>query len=392
MNPAERSLSANLDLLRAIAVVLVLAQHLARRMYVENFAGMPTSSWGVFGVLLFFVHTCLVLMYSMERSHLTGWQLLTNFATRRIFRIYPLSVLAVLTALALHLDSDINGIRGLSHGQFPGIVCTASNLLLVQNLTNVKSIVNVLWSLPFELQMYAFLPFLFLWIRRGSPSGATRTRSMVWPLLALWIASVGMAAAQPHIPHFGRLSILLFLPSFLPGVLAYALRHRPRMASALWPVFILLLVVVYAIRPILSTGWFLCLILGLMIPSFREIQSPWLRWISNRIATYSYGIYLSHQFAIWAAFGVLATHSLAVKIPVLVVMLVALPVLLYHAIEKPMIGVGVRLAGRFAAPEPSGQLATPAQIPLITSAPKTAAAPIAEPRLDEEAAPQRQAG
>jgi len=172
MNPAERSLSANLDLLRAIAVVLVLAQHLAHRMYVENFAGMPTSSWGVFGVLLFFVHTCLVLMYSMERSRLTGWHLLTNFATRRIFRIYPLSILAVLTALALHLDSDINGIRGLSHGQFPGIVSTASNLLLVQNLTQVKSIVNVLWSLPFELQMYAFLPFLFLWIRRSSTSGA----------------------------------------------------------------------------------------------------------------------------------------------------------------------------------------------------------------------------
>lgn len=405
MNPAERSLSANLDLLRAIAVVLVLAQHLARRMYVETFAGMPTSSWGVFGVLLFFVHTCLVLMYSMERSRLPGWQLLTNFATRRIFRIYPLSVLAVLTALALHLDSDINGIRGLSHGQFPGIVSAASNLLLVQNLTYAKSIVNVLWSLPFELQMYAFLPFLFLCIRRSSTSGAgaphiapsamcgpTRRKNLAWPLLALWIASVGMAAAQPHIPHFGRLTILLFLPNFLPGVLAYALPHRPRMASALWPVFVLLLVVVYAIRPILSTGWFLCLVLGLMIPSFREIQLPWLRWISNRIATYSYGIYLSHQFAIWTTFGVLASRSLAVKIPVLVVMLVALPVLLYHAIEKPMIGVGVRMAGRFAAPEPSGQLATPAQIPLIPSAPKTAAAPIAEPCLDEEAAPQRQAG
>jgi len=90
-----------------------------------------------------------------------------------------------------------------------------------------------------------------------------------------------------------------------------------------------------------------------MIPRFREIQLPWLRWISNRIATYSYGIYLSHQFAIWTAFGVLATHSLVVKIPVLVVMLVALPVLLYHAIEKPMIGVGVRLAGRISEQAPS---------------------------------------
>ena len=376
MNSAERSLSANLDLLRAIAVVLVLAQHLARRMYIETFAGMPTSSWGVFGVLLFFVHTCLVLMYSMERSHLTGWPLVSSFTTRRIFRIYPLSILAVLTALALHLDSDINGIRGLSHGQFPGILTAASNLLLVQNLTQVKSIVNVLWSLPFELQMYAFLPFLFLWIWRRS----IRNQGMVWPLLALWIASVAMAAAQPHIPHFGRLSILVFLPNFLPGVLAYALPHRPRIPSPLWPVFIFVLVVAYAIRPILSTGWFLCLILGLMIPSFREIRSPWLRWISNRIATYSYGIYLSHQFAIWTAFGVLASRSLAVKIPVFIVMLVAIPVLLYYAIEKPMIGVGVRLAGRFAPSAP------------VTSSAAKAVAPLGELGLTEDAEPQRQAG
>jgi len=98
-----------------------------------------------------------------------------------------------------------------------------------------------------------------------------------------------------------------------------------------------------------------------MIPRFREIQLSWLRWISNRIATYSYGIYLSHQFAIWTAFGVLASHSLAVKIPVLVAMLVALPVLLYHAIEKPMIGVGGRLAARFSEQAPTRGTVLPVQ-------------------------------
>jgi peptidoglycan/LPS O-acetylase OafA/YrhL len=112
--------SANLDLLRAVAVLLVLAQHLCRRAYVDQVGWIQTSSLGSFGVLLFFVHTCLVLMYSMERSNLAGWALLKNFATRRIFRIYPLSIFAVLFAISFHLDSDINGIR-LSHGPFPGV-------------------------------------------------------------------------------------------------------------------------------------------------------------------------------------------------------------------------------------------------------------------------------
>jgi peptidoglycan/LPS O-acetylase OafA/YrhL len=341
---AEKGFSANLDLLRAIAVLLVLAQHLCKRMSIDRFAGMPTSSWGLFGVLLFFVHTCLVLMYSMERRPLTGWSLLKNFATRRLFRIYPLSILAVVTALALHLESDINGIHGLSRGTFPGITSVASNLLLIQNLTYAKSIVNVLWSLPFELQMYALLPLFFLWIHK---KGTCSTR-LFWLLLAIWIVSVAAAIAQPRIHGLGRLSILAFIPNFLPGVIAYTLPHRPRFASFLWPLLILSLVAAFAARPSFSTGWVLCLLLGLMIPFFGEIQFHWLRWISNRIATYSYGIYLSHQFCLWIAFGPLASHTPALRICVLVGMLVALPVLLYHGIEKPMIKIGVRLADRAA--------------------------------------------
>jgi peptidoglycan/LPS O-acetylase OafA/YrhL len=358
---ANKGLSANLDLLRAIAVLLVLAQHLCKRNDVDRVLWMPTTSWGLFGVLLFFVHTCLVLMYSMERGGLTGWRLLKNFAVRRIFRIYPLSVIAVLAALALHLESDINGIHGLSHGHFPGLVSTAANLLLVQNLVYAKSIVNVLWSLPFELQMYAFLPFLFLWLRG---------RKTPWTLFVVWGISLGLAIMQPTISGLARLSILAFIPCFLPGVIAYNLGHRPRIASALWPAFILILVATFTLRPLLSTGWILCLILGLMIPFFREIRPRWLRWTSHRIATYSYGIYISHQFCIWLVFGPLAHQSLALRIPLLAAMLITMPVVLYHVIEKPMIKVGVQLAARFSEPTRARLLpdATPAVGDLATEA------------------------
>jgi peptidoglycan/LPS O-acetylase OafA/YrhL len=341
----EKGFSANLDLLRAFAVLLVLAQHLCKRLSIDRFAGMPTSSWGLFGVLLFFVHTCLVLMYSMGRRPLPGWSLVKNFAIRRLFRIYPLSVLAVVVALALHLDSDINGIHGLSHGAFPGTTSVISNLLLIQNLTYVKSIVNVLWSLPFELQMYALLPFFFWWIHKNWD----RPKRLFWPLFALWGVSVAMAIAQPRIHALGRVSILAFIPNFLPGVIAYTLPHRPRISSFVWPLFIISLAVAFAARPEFSTGWVLCLLLGLMIPHFGEIRTQWLRWISNHIATYSYGIYLSHQFSLWVVFGPLASHSPALRIGVLIAMLVAAPIALYHGIEKPMIKIGVQLANRASA-------------------------------------------
>jgi len=239
-------LYANLDLLRAIAVLLVLAQHLSLRMHIEHIAWVPTNSLGLFGVLLFFVHTSLVLMYSMERSGLQGARLLKDFYIRRVFRIYPLSIFAIAVAVTLHLESNLNGIAGLSYGQLPGKIALLSQVLLVQNLVHVKSIVNVLWSLPFEVQMYLFLPFLFAWVRR---------KRMLRPLLVLWMVSLLAALAQPYVAALGRASLFRFVPCFLPGVIAFTLPRIPRLSSSLWPVFILGLVAAFALNPVLRTGW-----------------------------------------------------------------------------------------------------------------------------------------
>jgi peptidoglycan/LPS O-acetylase OafA/YrhL len=331
-------LDANLDFLRAIAVLLVLAQHLCRRMHIEHIAWAPTTSLGLFGVLLFFVHTSLVLMSSMERSGLRGTLLLKDFYTRRIFRIYPLSILAVAAALSLHLESDINGTAGLSYGQLPGRMAIVSQIFLVQNLVHVKSIVNVLWSLPFEVQMYLFLPFLFAWVRR---------RRVFWPLLGLWAVSVLGAWAQPHFAALNRASLLRFVPCFLPGVVAFAMPRVPRLSSLVWPIFILGLVAAFTLNPVLPMGWGLCLVLGVLVPVFREIQWKPVRIVSNRIAMYSYGIYISHQFCIWFALGVLAERPPWLRAGVLLLSLVVMPILLYHGIERPMIQAGRHLAERW---------------------------------------------
>jgi len=338
------NLSVNLDLLRAIAVLLVLAQHLLRRFQF----GAHAPPMGTFGVLIFFVHKCLVLMYSMQRSELEGRSLVGSFYLRRIFRIYPLSMLAVLTAVALHLDSGVHGIPGLSRAAPVSAGRIFSNLLLVQNLVKPGSIINVLWSLPYEVQMYIFLPFLFLWIRRK--------RGAVWPLCALWIVSLVPAVAQMKLaPLTGpssvmrRLTLLQMVPNFLPGIIAFVLPNVPRIKSYLWPVFISLLVGTYLVYPADAMGWALCLALGLAIPFFGEIQTSWLRWISNRIATYSYGVYLSHQFCIWFVDDPLSSSPWWGKLAVLSVLLIGAPIVLYHAIEKPMIHVGAGLAKRWSA-------------------------------------------
>jgi peptidoglycan/LPS O-acetylase OafA/YrhL len=338
--------SANLDLLRTIAVVLVLLQHLFFKLPFHWMQFVAGQSPGLFGVLLFFVHTSLVLMFSMQRSRLKGPALFKNFYVRRIFRIYPLALIAVLAVMLLHLDSDVNGVHGLVYHRVPLTARTVvGESLLVQNVVGIKSNPNVLWSLPYELQMYVVLPFLFLW---------TRSRSSFLKLIGLWCLSVVAAWAQPQfhvLPQsygISLFSLLRFVPCFLPGIIAFTLLPRAgRLASWLWPLFILALLVIFLQFPILPVAYPLCLVLGLTFPMFREIQSRWVRVVSSRVATYSYGIYICHPFCLWICFEVLKPASPWIKAAVLLASLVLFPWTAYHCVEKPLIEAGKKIAGRW---------------------------------------------
>jgi peptidoglycan/LPS O-acetylase OafA/YrhL len=323
--------SANLDVLRSIAVLLVLYDHVCRHYFLDRTGWFAVVDVGLFGVLLFFVHTSLVLMYSMQRSGLGGWGLLKNFHIRRFFRIYPLSVAAVLTAVVLQLHA--NG-RQLEYGVRPGGLELFSNLALIQNLTYSKSIIGPLWSLPIEVQMYLLLPFLFMWRKRS-----------VWWLLAIWGACGLLGHFPLAVPRLAWFSLLLFIPNFLPGVIAFTLPERRVIPSVLWTPFVLGLALAYTLYPARRFGAELCLLLGVAIPLFKEISWRPLRWLSNRIATYSYGIYLGHSFCIWLALTKLNSW------PLFVVLMLVVPVALYHWLEKPALKFGVRLAERASAPK-----------------------------------------
>jgi peptidoglycan/LPS O-acetylase OafA/YrhL len=321
----SRGASSNLDVLRSIAVLMVLFDHLTRHYHYDRYDNI-----GFFGVLLFFVHTSLVLMYSMQRSGLSGWPLFRDFYIRRFFRIYPLSIFAILTAVALHLHAQS---RGLAIGPRPGAVELLSNLLLVQNLTHANLIIGPLWSLPLEVQMYLVLPFLFLWRKRS-----------LWTLLALWLVCGALGHFPQTIPALSWFTLLLFIPNFLPGLIAFTLPERRTLPAWLWPVFITLLGVAFLWIPSRRMGAELCLLLGVAVPRFREITFRPFKIFSHRIATYSYGIYLGHSFFIWYA---LTRHNSWI---LFWIMWLAIPALLYHGFERPAIEVGRKLAERASAP------------------------------------------
>lgn len=312
----------NLDYLRSCAVLAVYLSHLLPG------TGLMQSSetlWalGRAGVLLFFVHTALVLMQSIERNGRES--LFKSFYVRRFFRIYPLSIISVIIVVALGLPSA----RTLTKAEI------GWNLALSQNLAYAHDAFSALWSLPIEVQMYLFLPALFLAL-------TTARRCFIATGLA-----VVLGAAQPFIS--GRADLLAFGPCFVSGILAYRLCWTYRLPAWGWALTVpgltaLFCAAVARYRCSPWLGWSFCVIVGLLIPRFTELVHPSIVRIAELIAKYSYGIYLSHVPLI--AFLFRPGVPPALSWVGLVIGSIVIPLLLYHTIEEPMIEFGKHLTRR----------------------------------------------
>lgn len=366
--------NANLDFLRAVAVLLVLANHVLE-VIANHYGGtFHPLDWrlGRLGVLLFFVHTSLVLMASLERLQRGGEaRLFSAFMVRRLFRIYPLAIACVLVAVAIRVPM----ILGEPYVA-PTARRVASNVLLLLNLTYDKPVISPLWSLPLEVQMYLLLPAVFLFI------GPSRSIGRAFALLALGVVA-GLAQPFAGTPFL----VAAFAPCFMAGIVAYALtgRVRRQLPAWAWPVAVLGLVGAYAgglryveeVHP-LAIGWVVCLALGLMIPAFRELRLPAIARPSLLVARYSYGIYLFHIPILWLAFDRIPGLPMPARWALFVAAMVAVPVAGYHWLEEPLIRIGGRVAGRLSR----RSAARPAAAPVAAPAASPVAIPGAEPAAE----------
>ena len=304
-------------------------------------------------------------MESLERRGLQrGW--LSRFYIRRAFRIYPLSIAILLIVLAFHIPG--NPESTFTHHPLAEVVM---NVLLIQNLPAQKlfadySILGPMWSLTYEVQMYIFLPGIFVVLGYGRQTRLVRA-------LALAAIAVSLARLDYLVPDH---PVFQFFPCFLGGVLAWQIGKlaTPIWAAWLWPVALLIFGIAFTVisdrKPGMSDyeyQWSVCLAIGMMIPFFRQIETRWLTRAGELIARYSYGIYLVHVPILW---GVLHFKS-ALKWPLFLVGVALASVAVYHLIEKPMIDFGSRLTRAFP------KLDSPAFVPSRTLSP----AAIPEPDL-----------
>jgi len=333
---AQKKISTNLDLLRALAVLAVYFSHLSGVFHNRSF-----SSLGRFGVILFFVHTSFVLMASLQRLDRPDESprfIAIAFWIRRAFRIYPLAVLFIVLVPLFHIPSD----PGQTYAWI-GVKSFLSNLALTQNLTYSPNILSPLWSLPLEVQMYVFLPFAYFSIRSNR-----RFRS-----LALWALSVVLALTMPRIS--ARLDVFLYAPCFTSGIVAFDLirsqRWRWKLPAWTWPLSILAAIALFGphdnipLPAKISRAWLCSLLLAVLFANTREGSANWAHRIFHWIADHSFGIYLSHIVIFWIVFYRMTQFPLWTQMVALIASSIGIPALLYVTIEEPLILVGAHVAG-----------------------------------------------
>jgi peptidoglycan/LPS O-acetylase OafA/YrhL len=277
-------------------------------------------------------------MQRTRSNHLT-----LGFYIRRAFRIYPLCWTCVILVLATGL-TDVAHEKIAQMG-WRGILV---NLALVQNIVRYPNIEMPLWSLPWEVQMYVLLPAFYLLMKEYD-------RAVV--PIAMWVGATALAIAFTAFDFPRAFHGMIFPPMFIGGMIAYRLLGPAcaKLPSFLWPLAILVLMV---LRCVLLDGVLIdtarnatvnsvtCLLVGLGIPFFAEVQSHWLRWGAHQLAKYSYGIYLLHIPSLALMFNHFPSLPLPLRIGGFFAVTTIASVVTYHLIENPLIQVGRSIAKR----------------------------------------------
>jgi peptidoglycan/LPS O-acetylase OafA/YrhL len=169
-----------LDALRGIAALFVVFDHLG--YYVLQHLRHIVYQWfdpGQYGVFVFFLVSGYIVPASLERKGSVR-----GFWVSRVFRLYPLYLVAVVAAVVLW-KLRIGGIGGTNGDAETSAL---SHVLMLSNVLAGKNAINVIWTLSYEMAFYLLLTALFV-------TGVHR-RSSRWAL-GFGIAAVAIGGLLP---------------------------------------------------------------------------------------------------------------------------------------------------------------------------------------------------
>jgi len=358
---------------------------------------------GDYGVFVFFLISGYIVPASLERKGSVR-----SFWVSRLFRLYPLYLLAVGIAVFLFMV-HVGGLRG--EGADPE-TSALSQMLMMSNVLAGQNLPNVVWSLSYEMIFYLLLTALFM-ARVHRPSSRYA--------LAFGAAAVALGGVLPQAYFTNNLwspriiALIADLVVLTGLAVAVGLRGMPRLVGASLAAMVGLTLMAFNgtwLLPWEALSILALMFTGTMLYRAEQGQYPWrkaipiavavlgmaiaagewhhiggygqpsfiwerdyfmslflagltfaaglalrhVRWprVLTWLGLISYSVYLLHPplIEVYRHFSWTSHHSLWIQVlldALFLVVLIAVCSATYLLVERPMQGVGRRLAKRLDA-------------------------------------------
>ncbi|MGP4025489.1 acyltransferase family protein [Actinomadura sp. 3N407] len=145
-----------LDALRGLAALVVVFEHSLDVLLPEvRRTASPWFDFGRYGVFVFFLVSGYVVPFSLERRGSVR-----QFWAGRFFRLYPAWLVAVALTLALSTAGASYGLPA-ALGDRPWAAAIA-HMTMLQDLMGVPNVLNVFWTLSYEMVFYLLVTAMFV--------------------------------------------------------------------------------------------------------------------------------------------------------------------------------------------------------------------------------------
>ena len=291
-----------MDGLRGIAALAVVCYHLNGAILETYGKWLPgPAAWllshGYLGVDIFFVISGFVIAYSVRNAE-RSLGFLGRFAVRRSIRLDPPYWAAILVEIAVLWA----GLRwGLAEAPLPSVKQFLSHFLYLQNILGYGDIINIFWTLCFEIQFYLGLVLLLLVHRRIELHFGARSARLLGGLVlaGLFLYSLAVRFEVFGLSIHPSVALLRWFQFFLGVCVFWTVSGRISRAAlfALWGAAALTILAreqpFYELLPIGVSG--------LLLWSYQRDQMASL--LSNRplqfLGAISYSLYLFHSTIGW---------------------------------------------------------------------------------------------